>query len=170
MATPGGGCEASSQLERRLQPAAWRRFPALPALGRCWICFVTRPAAGLCGKARHLCGKERGTLASSSSPLSPPLPRLGRWPEAPVGPARPSVTLSRACLPARRPAGPGPVSGAFPLPVIPGPALGACRPCPALQGPALGPVALGVGCAWWGPTCDPGSVGSQSQGHARSQP
>lgn len=77
----------------RPQLGARRGLLAQPALlatsllwGRWQVRRVTCPGAGCCGTARRLHGKECVTLATSFSPPSPPIPSLGRWPEAPVGP------------------------------------------------------------------------------------
>lgn len=141
---PGrGGCGVrpppTLQLEMRPEPEAWAGqleagVPAhrLPALGN------TAVSAEMCRmpqRVRPLRGKEWVTLTSSfllwSAPTPPAwaggqrLPCAQPWPSPCRGPAR------SAYLPARGPAGPGPVSGALPLPVIPGPALGRPPPLPS---------------------------------------
>lgn len=83
----------------RLQPEVW--WGQL-ALGGLWLSLSrlppTCPGEGgrstgcpaqeldAVGRPESI-GRARGTLAASFSPLSPPPPCLGRWPEAPVGPA-----------------------------------------------------------------------------------
>lgn len=82
------------------------------------------------------------TLASSFSPLNPPPLQPGWVARGSCGPSPGQVSpclgpAHTAHLPARGPAGPGPVLGVLPLPVILGSPSAACRPWPALLRPAL---------------------------------